>query len=199
MSDSFRTSSFAEPTHTPQGDGKRTIHVTLHGSPPEPTHTPQGDGKSSVRHRRNSRSRNQLTPRKGTEKAFLRIVSMRLLLNQLTPRKGTENFVYAPTCAAVTNQLTPRKGTENPHWSPLLLQFGRTNSHPARGRKIPCTLLVRLNHREPTHTPQGDGKRKFISKSRYVFRTNSHPARGQTNRRNFSARHRCGRKVPSVF
>ena len=56
-------------------------------------------------------------------------------------------------------------------------QFCRFNSHPARGRK----------------------KIPVDKDDNQAFGFNSPPARGQTNRRNFSALHRCSRKVPSVF
>lgn len=101
-------------------------------------------------------------------------------------------------------------------------QFCRFNSHPARGRNPIDLIPESAGHDDSTHTPQGDGNscahniaiiiirfnsplargRKPIPVDKddnQAFGFNSHPARGQTNRRNFSALHRCSRKVPSVF
>ena len=153
MSDSFRTSSFAEPTHTPQGDGKASSKS--HTKRPLP---------------------NQLTPRKGTEKCYQQFFQSLIHEPTHTPQGDGKRTIH------VTLHGSPPEPTHTPQGDGKIVLMGswllpnRTNSRPARGRK---KLSVHLEE--------------------ITVRTNSHPARGQKNRRNFSALHRCGRKVPSAF
>ena len=95
-------------------------------------------------------------------------------------------------------------------------------THAPQGDGKSLVYTWKKSRSEPTHTPQGDGKVMLLlslmsgpqtnshpvrGRKKSIFSislrlspgTNSHPARGQTNRRNFSALHRCGRKVPSAF
>ena len=126
-----RMCSFAETTHTPQGDGNSLMFSYVHFivkqptprkgtemiydtlnemSEAETTHTPQGDGNRSSCHRPPFILK-QPTPRKGTE-ILARSVAWECRKKQPTPRKGTETRYRAQYNEYKRKQPTPRKGTE---------------------------------------------------------------------------------------
>ena len=152
MSDSSRASSFAEPTHTPQGDVNLRSGAQLIYQPGTNSH-----------------------PARGRKWLYFNVASATNGTNS-HPARGRKDYQCHFLVNLTMNQLTPREGT----------------------------IILRLDTYSPdsdesTHTPQGDGNKFQLWYTHYHNRFNSHPARGQTNRRNFSALHRCGRKVPSAF
>ena len=79
--------SFAETTHTPQGDGNRLCHAVISSSWKQPT------------------------PRKGTETTGYCTFQL-IRWKQPTPRKGTETVAVISNPVSKKKQPTPRKGTE---------------------------------------------------------------------------------------
>ena len=77
----------------------------------ETTHTPQGDGNCTLTARGAACTLKQPTPRKGTE-TVKRVLNAPISKKQPTPRKGTETRYRAQYNEYKRKQPTPRKGTE---------------------------------------------------------------------------------------
>ena len=145
-----------ETTHTPQGDGNAAFKLSVSNST-ETTHTPQGDGNSWF-----------CSP-------------FRIVLKQPTPRKGTETLVRVRYVKQRRNNPHPARGRKLVD-QVAVRTFGRNNPHPARGRKLihrtgrstptgknphpprgrkPKVIIASPQNAETTHTPQGDGNRRW--------------------------------------
>ena len=141
--------SYAETTHTPQGDGNSCTSPILHplpGNNPHPargrklvfvfcwatpiletTHTPQGDGNSGYWQ-----------------------ASHRLSQKQPTPRKGTETRMAAIISRSEGNNPHPARGRKPSHFA-LQTLHPRNNPHPARGRKLfHLPFMFALPRKQPT-------------------------------------------------
>ena len=164
----------------------------------ETTHTPQGDGNLYGARTCRFTRRKQPTPRKGTETAF-EFVEVITIGNNPHPARGRKHFSYSSLLRPARNNPHPARGRKPAVHEPLLCVFETTHTpqgdgnpqdpisrhtrrrndpHPARGRKPGCDSVlvdVRRNnphpargrklvnvfycprHWETTHTPQGDG------------------------------------------
>ena len=140
--------SFAETTHTPQGDGNflfllfivRTIGNNPHparGRKPvrsrsflsmsETTHTPQGDGND-----------------------FPGRLCYHTCAETTHTPQGDGNYFSGCHLGFWRKQPTPRKGTETMSMRPIM-ERRRNNPHPARGRKlIPARPLAMSRGKQPT-------------------------------------------------
>ena len=127
--------SFAETTHTPQGDGNPNCTAYIADNYLETTHTPQGDGNN----------------------VFLAFVCF-LPLKQPTPRKGTETRRNSQrTLQGIYKTIYTPLGDGNA--INLISSFFviGNNPHPVRGRKRLVVIVDPLDVIETTHTPRGDG------------------------------------------
>ena len=148
--------SFAETTHTPQGDGNHIslIGIGLVDGMKQPTPRKGTETVKVVYHR--VRSGNNPHPARGRKPARRRD-SLHAPEKQPTPRKGTEtSFKYHFPRTLLQKQPTPRKGTETLYCSAPAAHSRGNNPHPARGRK-PIVMSV----------------------EDYVIGNNPHPARGR--------------------
>ena len=129
MSDSSRASSFAEPTHTPQGDVK-----LFRFSPLKNQLTPR---KGTITHRcfcTKCPHRNQLTPREGTITFLSKHLGIGLFESTYTPQGDVNGCISMSPLLRTEPTHTPQ-GDGSLVTNVLLNITSRFNSHPARGRK----------------------------------------------------------------
>ena len=143
--------SFAETTHTPQGDGNKALEILKFCNVDEILFTPQGDGNSHHSGRMLIKTGNNPHPARGRKLGWCLLGLRGAAWKQPTPRKGTET-----------------QGTD------LLAVNLRNNPHPARGRKLLGPELPQALP-ETTHTPQGDGNRLSIPVTRHLQETTHTP------------------------
>ena len=169
--------SFAETTHTPQGDGNHGLS-NRHYDFRETTHTPQGEGNPSKSEVRACLFRNNPHPARGRKLRKMQGRAARRS-KQPTPRKGTETAIASRAVSyPIWKQPTPRKRTETRSPPHAQTTACGNNPHPARGRKPPACLPSPAPCRNNPHPARG---RKLIG--RELFRdddgNNPHPARGR--------------------
>ena len=168
--------SFAETTHTPQGDGNTTrpsIRSNARRNNPHPARGRKPDRQHDVK----AHGGNNPHPARGRKLGKPRHPASPPK-KQPTPRKGTETQPFCLANVASEKQPTPRKGTETLYCSAPAAHSRGNNPHPARGRK-PVEPVYVLLFLETTHTPQGDGNQKTNARSFAIMRNNPHPARGR--------------------
>ena len=174
--------SFAETTHTPQGDGNHHNQHMRRNIKKQPT--PRKGTETRRSRRQTRRCWKQPTPRKGTE-TVKRVLNAPISKKQPTPRKGTETRYRAQYNEYKRKQPTPRKGTETGGTPCSASSPARNDPHPARGRKLSCrpyphflsgndphpargrkprAIRISSISEETTHTPQGDGNLHPVGK-----------------------------------
>ena len=175
--------SFAETTHTPQGDGNFLI-LNFSFFFQETTHTPQGDGncvmlpKSRMYFKRNNP--HPVRGRKHQLRCYQHFVE-----ETTYPPLGDEKPLVQDLPLSVEETTHTPQGDGNFASRSLVVNLPRNNPHPVKGRKLDCLLLGRQHLQkqatprkgtetffcsslfclfvETTHTPQGDGTVNSLS------------------------------------
>ena len=149
--------SFAETTHTPQGDGNQAQKLT--GSIViETTHTPQGDG-NDVNAADNGAAEKQPTPRKGTETHTAGDLCTRWSGNNPHPARGRKRFPHCPPRSDYETTHTPQ-GDGNQEQHPDI-DISIETTHTPQGDGNILNRIQNVCKKETTHTPQGDGNFLF--------------------------------------
>ena len=152
--------SFAETTHTPQGDGNPNCTAYIADNYLETTHTPQGDGNN----------------------VFLAFVCF-LPLKQPTPRKGTETVNPLKFSRLNTETTHTPQGDGNPVYPACAITFLRNNPHPARGRKLVAILNGLFRGFTKRSTPRKGTENHLCLHCRNCWRNHSHPRQGTTDKK----------------
>ena len=103
-----------EPTHTPQGDGKKYPHTLHLNCFPEPTHTPQGDGMTIANATSMAIKDLTHTPQGDDNRPSVLSNVLHYIENQLTPRKGTETPKRPRTCSGQDDLTHTPQGDGSP-------------------------------------------------------------------------------------
>ena len=132
--------SFAETTHTPQGDGN-LVFTSLRPPSRETTHTPQGDGNQKTNARSFAITRNNPHPARGRKRQRAAHCDPHVETTHTPQGDGNTGNRFAG--GKSEKQPTPRKGTETP-WPGTSACPPRNNPHPARGRKTICVYIAEI-------------------------------------------------------
>ena len=140
----------------------------------ETTHTPQGDGNNASAQYQDQVPK-QPTPRKGTETAF-EFVEVITIGNNPHPARGRKHFSYSSLLRPARNNPHPARGRKPAVHEPLLCVFETTHTPQGDGNSVePVYVLLFL--KQPT--PRKGTETCTVSSYTRQLRNNPHPARGR--------------------
>ena len=193
--------SFAETTHTPQGDGNKPSIISsfnllrnnphpARGRKPyfsywywscrwyETTHTPQGDGNQHDDVIACTLQRNNPHPARGRKHHSNTTSRAPCYRNNPHPARGRKPSHFALQTLHPRNNPHPARGRKLPRPEPKDSQDGN-NPHPARGRKLSCRPYPHFLSGNDPHPARGRKPRAIRISS--ISEETTHTPQGDGN------------------